>query len=238
MNIQEIEISKIESSPSQARKDFNKDKILELAQSIQSVGLQNPISLRVYSDGHYEIISGERRFRAFKNLGQTTIPAIVREVTPRETRVMSLIENLQREDLNPMEAAEGFRLAKKEGGYSNAELSRQIGKNRKYVVDHLALLDMPRSLQDSVRMRTLSYTTAIELAKIKDTKMRNRSLKMVAQGKITRQEIRALQKEPVEKPTREEELRHLWGKEPITKPTKKAEPRLILKLGKLKVIWG
>ncbi len=237
MEIKEIELNKIQSSPSQARLDFDKDKILEFAQSIRSVGLQNPISLRVYSDGHYEIISGERRFRAFKNLGRTTIPAIVREVTPQETRVMSLIENLQREDLNPMEAAEGFRLVKKEGGYSNAELARWVGKPRQYIVYHLDLLEMPQKIQDSVRMRTLSYTTALELAKIRNIKSRNNALKMATQGKITRQEIRSLQKEPVEKPTREKTLKQLWGKEPTTKPTKKAEPRIILKLGRLKIIW-
>lgn len=238
MKVQEIEITKIKPNPAQARRDFDRGALSELAQSIKLHGLQNPITLRPSDDGCYKIVSGERRFRAFKNLGLKTIPSIIREATPHETRVLSMIENVQRKDLNPMEEAEGLRIIIKDTGWSFAELGRQIGKNRKYIHDYISLTKLPKTLQDALRRVTIGASIALELGKIKNLKTRNKILKMAIDGKITRQEIRTLQKEPVEKPTREKELRQLWGKEPITKPTKKAESRIILKLGKLKITWG
>lgn len=224
MIIKEIDINKIKTSPDNARKLF--EGIDELAESIKQDGLINPLEVKVISKG-YEIISGERRYRAIKKLNWKYIPCSIVETD--NPAVRSMIENIQREDLNSMELAEGIRLLIKQFNYSYSQIAKRLSKGKKYINDHIALLKLPQKLKDSVRMRNVSYTTALELSKIKATPARNKALTRVIKGDIDRAEIRELANQ-----TTPGRIPRKASKKIDSKP----ESRIIIEIGKLKIIWG
>jgi ParB family chromosome partitioning protein len=250
MIIKEIDINKIKPAADNARKLF--EGINELAESINQDGLINPLEVKVISRG-YEIISGERRYRAIKKLNWKYIPCSIVETD--NPAIRSMIENIQREDLNSMELAEGIRLLIKQFNYNNSQIAKRLSKGRKYIIDHLALLKLPGKLKDSVRLRTVSYTIAIELSKIKNTSARNKALTRVIKGDIDRGEIRELAKQttPGRGEIRELANQITPGKVPggsskkIDKKTdvfndidfnSKPKSRILIEIGKLKILWG
>lgn len=192
MTIEDIPLTKIKRDPLQPRKSFPKESLKELADSMASEGLIQPITLRSQASG-YIIVTGERRFRAARLLGWKTIRAIVEEV--ESPLIRSLIENLQREDLNPLEEAEGYLMVFKAEGISYERLAQRIGKTKKIVVDRMNLLKMPKRLQGLVRARTISPTTAIEISKINDAKTKTYAIREYMAGNLSWLGIRELQKE-------------------------------------------
>ena len=156
--VTEIDISSIKPNPFQPRKDFNKEKLAELVQSIKERGVIEPIVLRRAPNetGYYEIIVGERRFRASKEAGLKKIPAVVKETNDIEMLEIALIENLQRENLNPLEEAEGYKMLLDKFSYTQEWLARRIGKDRATVANTLRLLNLPHEIKDYILRGTLT----------------------------------------------------------------------------------
>lgn len=150
-----LPISSVVPNPEQARKDFDEERLEELAASIRSVGLLSPILVSKQGDT-YSIIAGERRYRACKMVGLETIPAIVHEIDTVEATKKSLIENLQREDLNPIEQAEGISDLIEKSKMTQEEVAAAIGKARPTVTNLLRLLMLPTEVIEMVRNRQLS----------------------------------------------------------------------------------
>ena len=141
--VSKIKISLVDPKRDQPRKYFDKGALEELATSITENGLLQPILVREYGDGRYQIIAGERRFRASKLAGLTEIPAIVLEKDDKNAAQIALIENIQREDLNPLEEALAYKSLAEEYGMTQEELSQKVGKSRSAIANSVRLLDLP-----------------------------------------------------------------------------------------------
>ena len=153
--IKQIPLDAICSSPNQPRKLFDDSKLKELAASIRSHGVLAPVLLRQTEDG-YELIAGERRFRAAQMAGIQSIPAIIKEVSNSEMLELALIENIQREDLNPIEEAEVYRRLTEEFGLSQEEVARRVGRDRSSVANALRLLRLPARIQQDLMAGALT----------------------------------------------------------------------------------
>ena len=151
-----LPISLIDPKSDQPRKYFDKDALAELASSITENGLLQPILVRENAAGRYQIIAGERRFRASKLAELTEIPAIILEKDDRKAAEISLIENIQRENLNPLEEALGYKALKEEYGMTQEELSERLGKSRSAIANMIRLLDLPADVLELVASRRLS----------------------------------------------------------------------------------
>ena len=160
-----VDIHKIKPNTSQPRKNFNEEKILELARSIEVHGVIQPILVRAVKGG-YEIVAGERRFRAAKRAGLKELPCIVRELSEEQNMLVALIENMQREDLNPIEEAEGLAKMIENFGLTQEEVSKSVGKSRPYITNALRLLKLPEKIREMVVAGELSGGHARTLAGI------------------------------------------------------------------------
>ena len=164
-----LRLSDIEPNPAQPRKEFDTEGLAQLAESIAAHGLIQPIVVRsAGSDGYYQIVAGERRWRASKMAGLVEVPVIIMEMDDKKAAQIALIENIQRENLNPMEEAVAFRSLLTEYGMTQEELSRQIGKSRSAVTNTLRLLDLPDEVTAMVRDGRLSMGHAKALLAIKN----------------------------------------------------------------------
>jgi ParB/RepB/Spo0J family partition protein len=159
-------INLIDPDPEQPRKVFDEVKLTELAESMASNGLAVPILLRPMPDGRFLIVHGERRWRAAQRLGWETIPAEVRELTPDEAHWLSLVENVQRSNLSPIEEAQAFQ-ARLDAGLTQEQLAKRIGKDRTYIAQKLRLLTLPAPLQYYLNHRAMSEGHARELLKLR-----------------------------------------------------------------------
>ena len=154
--ISKLTISLIDPKSDQPRKHFDKDALEELAASIAENGLLQPILVREYGNGRYQIIAGERRFRASKLAGLTEISAIVLDKDDKKAAEIALIENIQREDFNPIEEAMAFKSLAEEYGLTQEELSAKIGKSRSAIANSVRLLDLPKPVLDMVASGEIS----------------------------------------------------------------------------------
>jgi ParB family chromosome partitioning protein len=152
----QIRLDLIVPNPRQPRRHFSDAELQELQLSMQASGLLQPIAVRPRKDGHYELIAGERRFRAAGRLGWTTIPAFVREVSDEQLLSLALVENLQREDLNPIEEAEGYRQLINDFGLAHQQVAQAVGKDRSTITNALRLLALPEDVQRLVRDGSLT----------------------------------------------------------------------------------
>ena len=146
-----LKISEIEPNRSQPRKEFDEAALSELAESIARHGLLQPILVRPLTLGGYEIVAGERRYRAARMAGLTEVPVIIRELSESETMELALIENLQREDLTPLEEALGYEVLINEHGFTQEEVSETVGKSRPAVTNALRLLKLPESIAEYLK---------------------------------------------------------------------------------------
>ena len=154
-SIGEIEIDKIFANPNQPRRDFNEDALKELADSINELGVIQPITLRNMEDGTYQIIAGERRFRASQLAGKSTIPAYILKADDEETMEMALIENIQREDLNPLEIALAYQQLIEQHNLSQEQLSKRVGKGRATIANFLRILKLPAAIQVALQEKKI-----------------------------------------------------------------------------------
>ena len=165
--ISHLSLSLVDPKSDQPRKNFDKAALEELAVSIQENGLLQPILVREYGNGRYQIIAGERRFRASKIAGLSEIPAIILDKDDRKVAEIALIENIQREDLNPLEEALGYRALQEEYDMTQEELSQRVGKSRSAVANMLRLLDLPDDVLALVASKELSAGHARTLLGVK-----------------------------------------------------------------------
>ena len=164
----EIPISEIDRNTNQPRKTFKEESLKEMASSIASYGVLQPLLLVKQENGRYLIIAGERRFRAATMAGLKKVPAIVRDFTEQQIQEISLIENLHREDLNAIEAAEGMKELMENHGLTQEEVATRIGKSRPYVTNTLRLLQLPKEVTELVRSGALSPGHARAIISIDD----------------------------------------------------------------------
>lgn len=165
--ISKLKISLVDPKSDQPRKYFDKEALEELSSSIAENGLLQPILVREYGEGRYQIIAGERRFRASKLAGLTEIPAIVLDKDDRKAAEIALIENIQREDLNPLEEALGYKALAEEYDMTQEELAQKVGKSRSAVANMLRLLDLPDEVLTLVASKELSAGHARTLLGVK-----------------------------------------------------------------------
>ncbi len=168
--ISEIELSRIVPNPDQPRRTFDEASLEELAASIRELGVVQPLTLRMSDDGNYQIIAGERRWRAAGIAGLHTVPAYVRTVSDSEMTEMALIENIQREDLNAIEVALGFKKLIDKYNLTQERLSERLGKKRATIANHLRLLRLPAEIQLGLRDRKLDMGHARAILSIEDPK--------------------------------------------------------------------
>lgn len=154
-SIGEIEISLIAANPNQPRRDFNEEALNELADSIKELGVIQPITLRKMENGTYQIIAGERRFRASQIAGKTTIPAYILKADDENTMEMALIENIQREDLNPLEISLAYQQLIEQHNLSQEQLSKRVGKGRATIANFLRLLKLPAAIQVALKEKKI-----------------------------------------------------------------------------------
>jgi ParB family chromosome partitioning protein len=150
-NLNEIAIEKIISNPNQPRREFDEEALAELANSIREIGIITPITLRQMVDGKYQIIAGERRWRAAKTAGLTTIPAYIRTVEDEGVMEMALVENIQREDLNAIEIALAYQHMADAIGMTQEKISERVGKSRTSVTNFMRLLKLPAQIQMALK---------------------------------------------------------------------------------------
>lgn len=187
-SITTLKITQLESNKNQPRKDFNEEKLAELAESIRQHGLIQPIAVRDLGDGFYQIIAGERRWRAARMAGLEQVPVMITELDERGTMEAALIENLQREDLNPLEEASGYQTLLNEYHMTQQQLAERMGKSRSAIANSLRLLTLPQQVRDLIANGTLSAGHARALAGIEDAAQQCRlAEKIVELGLSVRQ---------------------------------------------------
>lgn len=164
-----IDINEIKPNENQPRKNFDEDKIAELAASILEHGIIQPIVVREKTNG-YEIVAGERRYRAARKAELKTVPCLVRELTDEQNMLLAIIENMQREDLNPIEEAQAIEKMIKTYGLTQEQVSKSLAKSRPYITNALRLLRLPEKVQDMISSGALSSGHARALVAIGDEK--------------------------------------------------------------------
>jgi ParB family chromosome partitioning protein len=188
--IREVPTGRILPNPAQPRLSYEEDSLVELADSIREHGVLQPILVRPVGN-QFELIAGERRWRASRMAQRDSIPAIVVEFDDETALEVSIIENLQREDVSPLEEAAMFRKMT-DLGYSLRQLAQKIGKDKGYVENRIRLAEAPPEIRELVSLRKDTLSHAYELMKVKDERTRRRLAKKVAAGELTLTRLRAL----------------------------------------------
>jgi len=168
VSISYIKLEHIHANPDQPRKDFDQEALEELARSIKAMGIIQPLTLRKMADNHYQIIAGERRFRASQIVGLREVPAYIRKANDTTLLEMALVENIQRKDLNAVEVAISFDRLIRECQITQEELSERVGKKRSTITNYLRLLKLPPEVQKAVKAELISMGHAKALAGIED----------------------------------------------------------------------
>ena len=166
--IQELNLADIRPNPFQPRTEFDEEALSELAASIKAIGIVQPITVRAVEEGKYEIIAGERRFRASKLAGLSTIPAYIRKTEDDSLLELALIENIQREDLNAIEVAISYQRLIDECNLTQDGLSERVGKKRASIANYLRLLKLPAQIQLAVRDKKISMGHARAILGVED----------------------------------------------------------------------
>ena len=170
MKLLNLKIDKIVTNSNQPRKYFDNGKMSELKDSIKNSGLLQPITVRKISNGKYEIVAGERRYRACRELGMENIPVIEMNVGDARGYELSVLENIQRENLNPIEEAESYLMLMEVYGYTQEKLSEKLGKTRSSVSNKMRILKLPASVKEMVKKGEISYGHARTLLSLSDEK--------------------------------------------------------------------
>ncbi len=182
-SISEIELSRIQPNPDQPRREFDDESLEELAASIREIGIVQPISLRQLDNGAYQIIAGERRYRAALIAGLATVPAYIRTVEDEAVMEMALVENIQREDLNAIEIALSFKKLMEQYKLTQEQLSERVGKKRTTIANYLRLLKLPAEVQIGLRDRIIDMGHARALLSVESAAVQLELYKaIVAEG--------------------------------------------------------
>ena len=190
--ITEISLDEIRPNPYQPRKTFDNKSLKELSESIKENGVFQPIIIRKSVNG-YEIIAGERRFRASKLAKKKTIPAIIRDFDEAQMMEVAVLENLQREDLTPLEEAQAYEMLQKNLGLTQAEVSKRLGKSRPYIANYLRLLTLPQKTKRLLQRGELSMGQARTLLGLKDKDRIDDLARKVVKNGITVRQLESLE---------------------------------------------
>ena len=185
-----INIDYVQANPNQPRKNFDEEKLNELAESIKNYGIIEPIVVRKVGPVHYEVIAGERRLRAAKKAGLTEVPTIMKEYNDDERKIVTLLENVQREDLNSVEKAEGYKALMDEFNMTQDEVAEKVGKSRSAIANTLRILRLDEKLLTMIRDGVLSEGHARALLSIEDEAFREKLSKEVIEEKLS---VRAIE---------------------------------------------
>jgi len=180
--LREIDLDRILPNSHQPRKNFDEETLNELADSIREHGVVQPILVRALEEGFFQLIAGERRWRASQRAGLVRIPAVIRDTTDHSALELALIENLQREDLNPMEEAQAYERLITDFGMTQEEVARRVGKNRATVANMLRLLRLPLEVQQWLRENRLTTGHAKALLSLSDLSAILETAKKIIQG--------------------------------------------------------
>jgi ParB family chromosome partitioning protein len=184
----DIELDKLKPNPLQPRKKWDPESLEELAQSIQETGLLQPIVV-VPDEEYYRIIVGERRWRAAKKIGLQTIPVLIRNLTEAQQHEAMLIENLQREDLNPLEIAMAYQKMIQEFGYTQEDVAKKVGKDRASVANYLRLLKLPDEVQELIADGKLSMGQARALIPVEDPGRQRSMAQRIVKDRLSVREV-------------------------------------------------
>lgn len=204
----EIAVADIVPNPSQPRREFDEEALSELADSLRTLGVIQPVTVRRNADGKYMLISGERRWRASQLAGLDTLPAYVREAEDADLHAMALVENLQREDLNAIEVALGLQRLVEECGLTQDALSEKVGMKRPTVANYMRLLKLPAEVQLALKEGAISMGHAKALAGADERRQLSLMRKCIRKDMSVRQleeAVRAASQQPVAKPAAEDE---------------------------------
>lgn len=205
--VSEIQMRMIETNPWQPRSKFDEEALDELADSIKQVGIIQPVTVRLNGDGVYQLITGERRFRAAKKLGLKTIPAFVRLAEDTNMLEMALIENIQREDLDAIEVAISYQRLLDECNLTQESLSERVGKKRSTVANYLRLLKLPAEIQVGIREKKITMGHAKGLINLDDTNQQLDVFYRIVEGDLSvrrvEEMVRNLQNPPEKNPAPE-----------------------------------
>lgn len=183
----ELRLSEIEPNRTQPRKEFDEAALQDLADSIAKHGVLQPILVRPMPTGGYQIVAGERRWRASRLAGLDKVPVVVRDMPDSEAMEIALIENLQREDLNPMEEAEGYRVLMEQFSMTQDEVASRLGKSRPFIANAVRLLGLPVPIQEEVRAGNLSAGHARTLLAFADPAEQKKAARLALDGATVRQ---------------------------------------------------
>lgn len=191
---QMVEVDKIRPNPFQPRRIFDKKKLAELADSIRESGIFQPLVLRqpIAAIERYEIIAGERRYRASIIAGLTKVPAIIRDFSDETTREVAIVENLQREDLSPLEEAEAYQAMIQELGLTQAQVSQRLGKSRPYIANYLRLLGLPTMVKQLLQDGKLSMGQARTLLGLKQERQLEQMAQRTVKENLTVRQLEAM----------------------------------------------
>ena len=221
-----LPLSRVEPKKDQPRRVFDKEAISELAESIREYGIIQPITVRALDKGYYQIIAGERRWRAAREAGLTEVPVRIIEADDRLASELALIENLQREDLNPIEEALGYQTLMEEYALTQEQVAGRVMKSRPAVANALRLLGLSKKVLTMVSEGSLSAGHARALLPLKDEKLQLSAAKKVSEEALSVRQtealVKALLKEPADKPR----------EKPAVDYVKEAEKRLTDALGR------
>ena len=192
--INEIPIDQIEANPNQPRREFEETALHELAQSISEIGIVVPITLRQMGEHKYQIIAGERRWRASQIAGLTSLPAYIRTIKDEEVMEMALVENIQREDLNDIEIALAYEHLLETSGMTQEKMSKRVGKSRTAVTNYLRLLKLPAQVQMALQNKTVSMGHARALLSLESPAQQIRLFKEIQKNGYSVRQVEELVK--------------------------------------------
>lgn len=180
-----VKLLDIEPNRDQPRKQFDEEALAELSDSIAQHGVLQPLLVRPMPDGGYQLVAGERRWRASRMAGLTEVPVVIRDLTDAQVAELALVENLQRENLNPLEEANGYKELSEKFGYTQEKISEIVGKSRPSIANALRLLNLPEGVQEMVSDGSLSMGHARAILSLEDDKMKIDLAKLVIQNDIS-----------------------------------------------------
>lgn len=180
-----VKLLDIEPNREQPRKQFDEEALSELSDSIAQHGVLQPLLVRPMPDGGYQLVAGERRWRASRMAGLTEVPVVIRDLTDAQVAELALVENLQRENLNPLEEANGYKELSDKFGYTQEKISEIVGKSRPSIANALRLLNLPEDVQEMVSTGSLSMGHARAILSLPDDKMKTDLAKLVIQNDLS-----------------------------------------------------
>lgn len=187
-----LRVSQIEPNRNQPRKQFSEEAVTSLAESIREHGMLQPILVRPYIDGQYQIVAGERRWRAARMLGLDEVPVIIKDITDIEAMQMALIENLQRENLNPIEEATGYKRLSEEFNMKQDDIAKTVGKSRSSIANMLRILTLPEEVREMLVNGEISVGHAKALLSIDDEEVQIEAARRARDGSFTVRHIEKL----------------------------------------------